>query len=94
MIKFTYSKNNGAANTEEIVDADDYNLIFDCCMELHLFQEGKLAFKIRRDGIRTRNRKRETTDHAKVCFIIWKHRESSSSEFGVARDLKDLTKYD
>ena len=60
-------KNNGAANTEDIVgtipdtkgiawqkaldskelmDADEYNKIIDCCMESHLFQEGSLHLKL------------------------------------------------
>ena len=60
-------KNNGAANTEdivgtipdtkgiawrkaldgkELVDADEYNKIVDCCMESRLFQEGTLHLKL------------------------------------------------
>ena len=71
-LKVQYNKihlfeNNGAANTEkiidtipdtkgiawrkamegkEIIDADEYNLIIDCCMELCLFQEGSLHLKL------------------------------------------------
>ena len=29
-----------------IIDADEYNLIIDCCMESHLFQEGNLHLKL------------------------------------------------
>ena len=60
-------KNNGTANTEdivstipdtkgiawrkaldgkELVDADEYNKIIDCCMESQLFQEGSLHLKL------------------------------------------------
>ena len=60
-------KNNGAANTEdiigtipdtkgiawqkaldgkELVDADEYNKIIDCCMESQLLQEGSLHLEL------------------------------------------------
>ena len=31
---------------KEVVDADEYNLIIDCCMESCLFQEGTLHLKL------------------------------------------------
>ena len=35
-----------ALEGREIVDADEYNLIIDCCMESRLFQEGNLHLKL------------------------------------------------
>ena len=35
-----------ALEGKEVVDTDEYNLIIDCCMESHLFQEGTLHLKL------------------------------------------------
>ena len=35
-----------ALDRKEVVDADEYNLIIDCCMESHLFEEGTLHLKL------------------------------------------------
>ena len=104
-------KNNGAANTEEIlhmipdikgiawrkvlegkevVDANEYNLIIDCCMESRLFQEGNLHLKL--DDMVFE----EQTDKVKQrimqkCASLFRNVEKAHQvNLEVARDLKDL----
>ena len=74
----------------EIVDADEYNLIIDCCMEPCLFQGGNLHLKLDETIFG------QETDEVKQrimqkCASLFRNVEKAHQvNLEVARDLKDL----
>ena len=104
-------KNNGAANTEdivgtipdtkgiawrkaldgkEVIDAEEYNKIVDCCMESWLFQEGTLHLKL--DEMVFGQETDETKERImQKCASLFENVEKAhQANFSIARDLKDL----
>ena len=104
-------KNNGVANTEEIVemipdtkgiawrkalegkeiiDADEYNLIIDCCMESHLFQEGNLHLKLDETVFGQEMEEGKQRIMQKCALLFGNVEKAHRVNLEVARDLKDL----
>ena len=79
-----------ALNGKEVIDADEYNKIVDCCMESCLFQEGTLHLKLDEMVFR------QETDEAKECIMqkcasVFENVEKAhQANLNVASDLKDL----
>ena len=115
-LKLQYDKvhlfeNNGAANTEdivdmipdtkgialrkaldgkEVVDADEYNLIIDCCMESHLFQEGTLHLKLD-DMVFGQETDQVKERIMQKCALLFGNEERAHQvNLEVVRDLKGL----
>ena len=79
-----------ALEGKEIVDADEYNLIIDCCMELRLFQEGSLHLKLDETvfGQETKEGKQRIMQK---CASLFRNVEKAHQvNLEVARDLKEL----
>ena len=115
-LKLQYDKvhlfqNNGAENTEdivnmipntkgiawrkvldgiEVVDADEYNLIIECCMELHLFQEGTLHLKLDDMVFGQETDKVKQKIMQKCASLFGNVEKAHQVNLEVAKDLKDL----
>ena len=104
-------KNNGAANTEDIVntipdrkgiawrraldgkelmDADEYNKIIDCCTESQLFQEGSLHLKL--DEMIFEEETEESKERImQKCVSLFENvKKAHQANLSIAQDLKDL----
>ena len=104
-------KNNGTANTEdivstildtkgiawrkaldgkELVDADEYNKIIDCCMESQLFQEG--SFHLKFDEMIFEQETDEAKGHImQKCASLFENVEKvHQANLSISQDLKDL----
>ena len=79
-----------ALDGKEVVDAEEYNKIVDCCMESRLFQEGTLHLKLDEMVFG------EETDKVKECIMkkcasLFENVEKThQANLSVTRDLKDL----
>ena len=79
-----------AFDGKEVIDADEYNKIVDCCMELRLFQEGTLHLKLDEMVFG------QETDEAKECIMqkcasLFENVEKAhQANLNITRDLKDL----
>ena len=79
-----------ALDSKEVVDADEYNKIVDCCIESRLFQEGTLHLKLDEMVFG------QETDEAKECImqkcasLFENVKKAHQANLNVARDLKDL----
>ena len=115
-LKLQYDKlhlfeNNGAANTEdivntipdtkgiawrkvldgkEVVDADEYNMIIEICMESRLFQEGTLHLKLD-DTVFGQETDEVKQKILQKCASLFKNVEKAHQvNLEVTKDLKDL----
>ena len=79
-----------ALEGKEVVDADEYNFIIDCCMESHLFQEGTLHLKL--DNMVFGQEMDEVKQRImqKCASLLGNVEEAHQVNLEVARDLKDL----
>ena len=79
-----------ALDSKELVDADEYNKIVDCCMESLLFQEGSLHLKLNEMIFE------QETDETKECIMqkcasLFENVEKAhQANLSITRDLKDL----
>ena len=119
-LKVQYDKihlfqNNGAVNTEEIVDmildtkgiawrkalegkeivdVDEYNLIIDCCMESHLFQEGSLHLKLDETVFAQETEEGKQRIMQKCASLFGNIEKAHQVNLEVARDLRRLDSFD
>ena len=79
-----------ALEGKEITDADEYNLIINCCMELRLFQEGSLHLKLDETifGQETEEGKERIMQKCALWFENVEKTHQVNLE--VAWDIKDL----
>ena len=79
-----------ALDSKELIDADEYNKIVDCCMESLLFQEGTLHLKLDEMVFG------QETDEVKEgimqkCASLFENVEKAhQANLSIAQDLKDL----
>ena len=79
-----------ALDRKEVVDAEEYNKIVDCCMESRLFQEGTLHLELDEMVFG------EETDEVKECIMqkcasLFENVEKAhQANLSIAQDLKDL----
>ena len=106
-------KNNGAANTEdivntihdtkgtawrkslegkEVIDAEDYNMIIEMCMESRLFQEGNLHHNLKLDDTIFGQETDEIKEKImQKCSLLFQNVEKAHQvNLTVAKDLKNL----
>ena len=79
-----------ALDGKELMDADKYNQIIDCCMESRLFQEGSLHSKL--DEMIFEEETEESKERImQKCVSLFENVEKAhQANFSIARDLKDL----
>ena len=79
-----------ALEGKDIIDADEYNLIIDCCMELCLFQEGNLHLKLDETvfGQETEEGKQQIMQ--KCASLFGNVEKAHQANLEIAWDLKDL----
>ena len=79
-----------ALEGKEIIDADEYNLIINCCMESHLFQEGNLHLKLD-EKVFGQETEEEKQRIMQKCTLLFRNVEKAHQvNLEVAWDLKDL----
>ena len=79
-----------ALEGKEIVDADEYNLIINCCMESHLFQEGNLHLKLDEMVFGQETDEVKQRIMQKCASLFGNVEKAHQVNLEVARDLKDL----
>ena len=79
-----------ALASKELMDADEYNKIIDCCMESQLFQEGSLQLKL--DEMIFEQETDESKERImQKCASLFENIEKAhQANLSVTRDLKDL----
>ena len=80
-----------ALKGKEIVDVDEYNLIIDCCMESHQFQEGSLHLKLDEMVFAQETEEGKQRIMQKCALLFGNIEKAHQVNLEVARDLKDLT---
>ena len=75
---------------KEIVDADEYNLIIDCCMESCLFQESNLHLKLDEMVFGQETDEVKQRIMQKCALLFGNVEKAHQVNLEVARDLKDL----
>ena len=79
-----------ALDGREVVDVAEYNLIIECCIESHLFQEGTLHLKID-DTVIGQETFEVKQKIMQECASLFKNVEKAHQvNLEVAKDLKDL----
>ena len=83
-----------ALEGKEIINADEYNLIINCCMESHLFQDGSLHLKLDETvfGQETEEGKQQIMQ--KCASLFGNIEKAHQVNLEVACDLKRSCKYD
>ena len=79
-----------ALEGKEIIDADEYNLIIDCCMESHLFQEGSLHLKLDKTVFGQEMEEGKERIMRKCASLFRNVEKAHQVNLEVAHDLKDL----
>ena len=79
-----------ALEGKEIIDVDEYNLIIDCCMESHLFQEGSLHLKLDETVFRQETEEGKQQIMQKCASLFGNVEKAHQVNLEVAWDLKDL----
>ena len=79
-----------ALDGKELMDADEYNKIIDCCMESLLFQEGSPHLKL--DEMISKQETDEVKEHImqKYASLFENVEKAHQANLSVAQDLKDL----
>ena len=79
-----------ALEGKEIIDADEYNLIIDCCMESGLFQEGSLHLKLDETVFGQETEEGKQWIMQKCASLFGNIEKAHQVNLEVAHDLKDL----
>ena len=79
-----------ALEGKKIIDTDEYNLIIDCCMESHLFQEGSLHLKLDETVFRQETEEGKQWIMQKCASLFSNVEKAHQVNLEVAQDLKDL----
>ena len=79
-----------ALEGKEVVDADEYNLIIDCCMESCLFQQDNLHLKLDETVLRQEMDEVKQRIMQKCASLFGNVEKGHPVNLEVARDLKDL----
>ena len=79
-----------ALEGKEIIHADEYNMIIDCCMESHLFQEGNLHLKLDETVFGQETEEGKQKIMQKCDSLFGNVEKAHQVILEVARDLKDL----
>ena len=75
---------------KELVDAEEYNQIIDCCMESRLFQEGSLHSKLDEMIFEEETEESKEGIMQKCASLFENVEKAHQANLSIARDLKDL----